>query len=304
MSRPRKEQDSSLELLLDAICNTFGGVLFLAILVAVLLSMRPNKSQQQEETPGVPEETWLDLQVRLQQAQNDYEALQKAAAEQDRLAQQFAEPDIVRQLEQLHQLRQQYDRLQGERAKQLEAIAASEARRAKVLNDLAALDATLAQREEELKQIKAELDKEVEQRTQTAELPYLRRATTISLAVVVRYNRLYLLHRYTSFGLRAGLNTEEFVILDDGLVAVKVTPKPYAGRPLTSYEACQQALSEIKERFPPGRYHLDLAIWTDSFDCFQQLKRAAVDTGYRYRLVLAEEGDGIVDRGGSDGRVQ
>ena len=304
MSRPRKEQDSSLELLLDAICNTFGGVLFLAILVAVLLSMRPNKSQQQEETPGVPEETWLDLQVRLQQAQNDYEALQKAAAEQDRLAQQFAEPDIVRQLEQLHQLRQQYDRLQGERAKQLEAIAASEARRAKVLNDLAALDATLAQREEELNQIKAELDKEVEQRTQTAELPYLRRATTISLAVVVRYNRLYLLHRYTSFGLRAGLNTEEFVILDDGLVAVKVTPKPYAGRPLTSYEACQQALSEIKERFPPGRYHLDLAIWTDSFDCFQQLKRAAVDTGYRYRLVLAEEGDGIVDRGGSDGRVQ
>lgn len=304
MSRPRKEQDSSLELLLDAICNTFGGVLFLAILVAVLLSMRPNKSQQQEETPGVPEETWLDLQVRLQQAQNDYEALQKAAAEQDRLAQQFAEPDIVRQLEQLHQLRQQYDRLQGERAKQLEAIAASEARRAKVLNDLAALDATLAQREEELKQIKAELDKEVEQRTQTAELPYLRRATTSSLAVVVRYNRLYLLHQYTSIGLRAGLNTEEFVILDDGLVAVKVTPKPYAGRPLTSYEACQQALSEIKERFPPGRYHLDLAIWTDSFDCFQQLKRAAVDTGYRYRLVLAEEGDGIVDRGGSDGRVQ
>lgn len=304
MSRPRKEQDSSLELLLDAICNTFGGVLFLAILVAVLLSMRPNKSQQQEETPGVPEETWLDLQVRLQQAQNDYEALQKAAAEQDRLAQQFAEPDIVRQLEQLHQLRQQYDRLQGERAKQLEAIAASEARRAKVLNDLAALDATLAQREEELKQIKAELDKEVEQRTQTAELPYLRRATTSSLAVVVRYNRLYLLHQYTSIGLRAGLNTEEFVILDDGLVAVKVTPKPYAGRPLTSYEACQQALAEIKERFPPGRYHLDLAIWTDSFDCFQQLKRAAVDTGYRYRLVLAEEGDGIVDRGGSDGRVQ
>ncbi len=304
MSRPRKEQDSSLELLLDAICNTFGGVLFLAILVAVLLSMRPNKSQQQEETAGVPEETWLDLQARLQEVQNEYEALRIAAAEQDRLAQQFAKPDIVQQLEQLHQLRQQYDQLQSERAKQLEAIAASEARRAKVLKDLAALDATLAQREEDLKQIKADLDKEVEHRTQTAELPYLRRATTRSLALVVRYNRLYLLHRYTSFGLRAGLNTEEFVVIDDGLGSAKVTPKPYSGRPLTSYEACQQALAEFKERFPSGRYHLDLAIWTDSFDCFQALKRAAVDEGYRYRLTLVEEGESIVDRGGSDGRVQ
>lgn len=304
MSRPRKEQDSSLELLLDAICNTFGGVLFLAILVAVLLSMRPNKSQQQEETAGVPEETWLDLQARLQEVQNEYEALRIAAAEQDRLAQQFAKPDIVQQLEQLHQLRQQYDQLQSERAKQLEAIAASEARRAKVLKDLAALDATLAQREEDLKQIKADLDKEVEHRTQTAELPYLRRATTRSLALVVRYNRLYLLHRYTSFGLRAGLNTEEFVVIDDGLGSAKVTPKPYSGRPLTSYEACQQALAEFKERFPSGRYYLDLAIWTDSFDSFQALKRAAVDEGYRYRLILVEEGESIVDRGGSDGRVQ
>jgi len=304
MSRARKEEESSLELLLDAICNTFGGVLFLAILVAVLLSMRPNKSQQQEESPGVPEETWHDLQARLQQAQNEYEALRVAVAEQDRLTQQFAEPQIVRQLEQLHQLRQQHEQLQAERARQLEEIAASEARRGKVLKELAELDAELAQRAQELERIRAKLEDEIEQRTQTAELPYLRSATTRSLALVVRYDRLYVLHRYSNFGERAGLNADEFVILEDDSSLIRATPKPYAGRPLATFEASQQAVAELKERFPPTRYHFDIAIWTDSFDCFQNLKRASVDAGYRYRLMPAVDGDGIVDRGGRDSRVQ
>ena len=35
--RQRTETNSSLDLLLDTICNTFGGIIFLAILVAVLL---------------------------------------------------------------------------------------------------------------------------------------------------------------------------------------------------------------------------------------------------------------------------
>ena len=37
MSRRRSRKQDSLELLLDTICNTFGGVLFIAILVVMLL---------------------------------------------------------------------------------------------------------------------------------------------------------------------------------------------------------------------------------------------------------------------------
>ena len=37
MSNRRRAGDSSLELLLDTITNTFGGILFLAILVSLLL---------------------------------------------------------------------------------------------------------------------------------------------------------------------------------------------------------------------------------------------------------------------------
>ena len=39
MSRKPNDDDGSLELLLDTICNTFGGVLFISILVILLLNL-------------------------------------------------------------------------------------------------------------------------------------------------------------------------------------------------------------------------------------------------------------------------
>ena len=38
MSRRRKNDTGSLDLLLDTICNTFGGILLIALLVIVLLN--------------------------------------------------------------------------------------------------------------------------------------------------------------------------------------------------------------------------------------------------------------------------
>lgn len=46
--RRRTTSADSLELLLDTICNTFGGVLFIAILVVILLRMT---GESEEETP-------------------------------------------------------------------------------------------------------------------------------------------------------------------------------------------------------------------------------------------------------------
>ena len=53
MSRRKRTADSSLELLLDTICNTFGGVLFRAILICVLLRMAsPLEQLVTEQDPG------------------------------------------------------------------------------------------------------------------------------------------------------------------------------------------------------------------------------------------------------------
>ena len=51
MSR-RREEDSSLELLLDTMCNTFGGVMFIAILLSVMVSMRGAQKTEPETDPA------------------------------------------------------------------------------------------------------------------------------------------------------------------------------------------------------------------------------------------------------------
>ncbi len=49
--RNRHEEDSSLELLLDTMCNTFGGVMFIAISIFVIISGMTQIEHQQETEP-------------------------------------------------------------------------------------------------------------------------------------------------------------------------------------------------------------------------------------------------------------
>ncbi|MEO8166385.1 MAG: hypothetical protein ABI619_13420, partial [Betaproteobacteria bacterium] len=57
MRRRTNTDDSSLELLLDTICNTFGGILFISMLVVILLNMT---SEAVEDSPPSPK-TQLEL---------------------------------------------------------------------------------------------------------------------------------------------------------------------------------------------------------------------------------------------------
>jgi len=55
MSRRREEEESSLELLLDTMCNTFGGVMFIAISIFVIIvGMVQHESMQNDQTVSDP----------------------------------------------------------------------------------------------------------------------------------------------------------------------------------------------------------------------------------------------------------
>ena len=57
MSRRAEDDGGSLELLLDTICNTFGGIVFISILVVMLLNFT------QEETLPRPPDPELQREV-------------------------------------------------------------------------------------------------------------------------------------------------------------------------------------------------------------------------------------------------
>ena len=82
MSRKRSEEDSSLELLLDTMCNTFGGVMFIAISLAVMISMKSAVSTVQEADPT---EKLASLQKELTSLQQVF-AIKKQETERLALA--------------------------------------------------------------------------------------------------------------------------------------------------------------------------------------------------------------------------
>ena len=68
--RRRQEEDSSLELLLDTMCNTFGGVMFIAISLAVMLSMRSAVNAVPADTSAeirAVQQRIAELQLELEQ---------------------------------------------------------------------------------------------------------------------------------------------------------------------------------------------------------------------------------------------
>ena len=96
MSRRRSEEDdSSLELLLDTMCNTFGGVMFIAISVFVLLSAMSqdpsSKVQEKTSDPATLRQEITRLQTLLEKVRNDIQIknqllqIKKTARENPRL---------------------------------------------------------------------------------------------------------------------------------------------------------------------------------------------------------------------------
>ena len=95
MNRRRRTRTSSLELLLDTICNTFGGVLFLAILVTVLLRTT-SKLESASDYQGLTEVELLMLRKKQIDTLAALESMRQATAQQEILLDQFSQPENTR----------------------------------------------------------------------------------------------------------------------------------------------------------------------------------------------------------------
>ncbi len=72
---------SSLELLLDTICNTFGGIVFVSLLVVILVNM---SSRETADTPPEPvtQAEMLKKQTELESLRQDLKELQTTLNQQ------------------------------------------------------------------------------------------------------------------------------------------------------------------------------------------------------------------------------
>ena len=323
MGRRSSANESSLELLLDTICNTFGGVLFLAMLVSLLLTQTRKRTESESESadpvPAVSAADLVRLDTEAEELEQQIQQLEKLVGDVEGMAGEFAEPDYKEKLEAMQTVEREQRTLAAKRVRILSDIADAQAAAARAGAQTAttqrqqkAADADQSQAENRLEQAKLEreqliqsaiaIQKTLEETTSvktTGRAPRERETSKQEFGAVLKYGRMYLMHVYKS-GDRE-VNAEEFVVTT-GLVHNTAEPKPSAGLDLRTSDSLQSKIRQRLIKHPPGSWYLCLIVHPDSFEEFLSLKAAIVSLGYEYRLMPTNKG--VMDTGGSGGNVQ
>lgn len=309
----KKAADSSLELLLDTITNTFGSVLFLTILVTLLLRTGGDESKDTRSIePPVSEDEQFALESRIATAVEDCERLQAQLAEIAPVDPGLStlQTMILEKTKETFRLLADVG-VQDARtlAEQRRAVAADaeieristalaetklraerEAERRRVLEEEAARLARLA----------VDLDRPLDSMeiVQTAVLPVLGATQKKEIGLYMRYGRLYVMHRWSDEGERLGPNTEHFVVVSKADGTQTATARPDAGV-IADAATIQRELKQLLSRFPADRWVVGLVVYDDSFSQFQAVKAALVELGYQYNPIRTGQGNPVRDRGGT-----
>ncbi len=292
----RSSIGDSFELMLDTICNSFGGIVLITILLAVLT--RDGITSREVELRKLRENLEVvayreKLMHELQGLEEDIEELQKSQGD---LPDEFvARVDEYCQLEQRsREIRSRIDDLlQRERN-----LMISEQELEKALKDLRT---EIRNKERELETKAAELASAKARSSFSIVLPRERLRLESGPGLILRYDRMYVWHIYDSRGEPIGLNVADFFIVTEEHDGIYVKPRPERGIPIVPENA-----GAIVKRLRECRAGttLDIGLWPDTFDSWPIFRKAVVEGGFQYRLLLMREDGKLVDRGGTDSHIQ
>lgn len=320
MKRRRGLQESSLELLLDTICNTFGGVLFLAMLTSLMLAQTQREADDANDVqrPAVSAAEFTRLDTRAKAAVLEIASLRVQVQQAQRAATDLASPDADNLLRNKQAAERSAEQLRTRRATLLADVAAEQAAAAQAAGTAtsenrerqrldeehelakARLAAALAARDDLLASAIAIRDK-LSQRptvTTTGRAPRMRSTNKNEFALMIKYGRLYALESIRNG--RAALNQDHFS-LRPGLFMNVADAKPYAGIDLRVPESREAGLRNIMKGLPPSMCYVLLIVRSDSFEEYLPVKNWLVRQGYEYRLI---PGDSPIHEGDADVTVQ
>ncbi len=208
MNLRRKTPPDSLYLLLDTLCNAFGGIILLAVLVVLLTSKEKTQSSKAADSQEMLQRRLAIAQTDLQRSQQLAASL-KAKANDERFKQQVALLSTRKNLQDAIQQTRDTDAQNSkdldtanavdpsERLKFLNAqLAAAQAHKLDAKNSLAAAE----ENTQRLKQRLADLERQV-----TAKLDELQRPLRLPkehetgkrvIYIIVRYGHIYLCRNF------------------------------------------------------------------------------------------------------------
>ncbi len=284
MPRRLPEQSDSLEMLLDTMCNLFGGIILIALMISLLAKdteisktitdadikakeMLEKKLQQAKEElkqaqmfnqklaaqlgdPGRSEQ--IKLLERREDAADTYEEMKKEL--------QAAQEKLVQTAESVEQMEQ----MKKEREAETELMAKQQEEEQKKSAELAA----------ELEDIQKRLTQEMNQRIRKLRLPQEHQTTKEPVEMLVRYGRVYPVQLYAR-GASSGFNSGMINLQTAGEDLRELKPIPGKGvDPANNL----RGLVNYYQQLPRNAY-LVFRVYGDSFGQFNTAKEAATRMG-------------------------
>jgi hypothetical protein len=274
--RARAADASSLELLLDTMCNAFGGVMFIAMLLAIL--------SQFTEVRAPAEDGMERMAARKERLALAAEAARLRSA----LSQQKAILDATFRLhanrpmlDELAELKRRNERV-GQELEQVRREGEEAKRRAEQKAE------RTRQREREIEAVAArlteaeKLKKQREKKTlRGLRMPRIRRIQKAPFWAVVKWDRLYLLHWPSRFQTVGEVNRDEVKVTRYEKYMI-VEPRPEKGVDLGADWRRSEAVAAVRQHVSKESYILYFAVYPDSYESFRKLRDFVVDKGYDY----------------------
>lgn len=289
MTRSRVSiDDGSLELLLDTICNTFGGIIFISFLVVLLLnsssdSVAPSPVDQVERSK------LIELDNERARLTRQLERVRRVVASGEEIQSDVISVDLAQNAARFRRAQEREARLVQAKS---EAVGrANEAQESvnEVYAKAAEQRGDIEEAQRQLEQIKKKLAAEITKRTEDAKVPRISATLLLPTEFFLKEGRLY-----GPLALADGtLNVREFVEQETE-TATLIIPNPSGGVDATPGTPPAAGISERFARVDPNRSYVRVWIWNDSYASFADVIRPVLDrSNLKLQLIPLTKRDSI-----------
>ncbi len=274
MSRKETSNDGSLDLLLDTICNTFGGVLFISLLVVVMLNLT---SKEVSQTPAskASQTALINGRKELNRTQRGVAGLRKAIELQEQAKGVIVDPKLAELVRKLAGAQETHGGLEDGRSEQVGNIA-------DMLADLNQRNIALQTTKDSLIKADQRLRQEMALRSKTSTLPTPKVTDKAQVVLFLRKGRL------CSYVER---DPDGQLVISDAECEVKeeggqtfVVPKPNTGTRVDPAGDHRHAITNKLAIFDKEKHYLKIFVWPDSFEHFSVVRTVIVAKGFQYSL--------------------
>ena len=298
MRRGTQPQDS-FDLFLDTICNTFGGIIFLAILVAILIQNR--SMQTLANNPPLPQGSPEEVRSLIRQIS----LLEVETSNLEINLQSLPAPQNSNQVDSYIQQKATLATLEGKLRTALKTQTGNMEQLKALLQNNKTLSAEILAVPRQLAELATKIDTErskVEilkgKHQTTLRLPKESKTMADSTLALIKTGKVF---------VAGDFNKTKRSFEGDG-VATKVIPNGYRIIPIAGrgQATTAESLAPFIESMRQKRQIITVAVWPDSFADFPALKSRLVTAGVRYQIWLQSPDDELLITIGSDtsNRVQ